>query len=179
MDQQAGTIVWRRRDDDATHQRRMQRFWMFYAAPVALLIVIVAVLADVGVAAGLLILLGAIGALLFVWIWLDGRNKRVNPTVTLEAGELCWAERRVPVDQVSRFSTYKDSASMEVGGSSVGSSVTASTALGVALFLLVDGSEVKFTWASLDDQQLDELRKALEEVLPGRWRPLDTLRQSD
>jgi hypothetical protein len=117
--------------------------------------------------------------LLFVWIWLDGRNKRVNPTVALEAGELCRAERRVPVDQVSRFSIYKDSASMEVGGSSVGSSVTASTALGVALFLLVDGSEVEFTWASLDDQQLDELRTALEEVLPGRWRPLDTLRQSD
>lgn len=177
MVQQTDTIVWRRRYDEATHQRRMQRFWMFYAAPVAALIVLVAVVSGVGQAAGLLILLGGIGALLFVWIWLDGRNERANPTVTLEAGQLRWAKRRVPVDQVTRFSTYKDSSSMRVGQSSPGSGVTATATFGVARFLLVDGNEVRFVWAALDDQQLDELRSALEEVLPGRWRSIDTLHQ--
>jgi membrane-associated phospholipid phosphatase len=179
MAQATGTVVWRRRVDEGRYQRRMQRFWRFYVAPVALLIVVVAILAGVGAAAGLLILLGAIGALLFVWFWLDGRNERANPTVTLEAGQLRWAKRRVPIDQVTRFNTYQDSTSVEVGRGSMGSGVTASATLGTARFVLVDGTEVRFAWVGLDDRQLAELRTALEEVLPGRWRSLEALRQAD
>lgn len=67
---------------------------------------------------------------------------------------------------------------MRVGANSSSTGVTARTSLGVAHFIAVDGSEVEFKWVQLDEQQLDELRNALEEVLPGRWRSPETLHQS-
>ncbi len=176
MGQQTETIVWQRRYDEADHQRRMQRFWRFYAAPAALIIVAVALLSDVGAAAGVLIVLGLFGGLLFLWVWLTGRNERTNPTVTLDEGHLCWATRRVAIDEVTRFSTYMTSTSMTVAGSATTGVRAAKASLGAARFLLVDGSDVEFVWPALEERQLDELRAALEEVLPSRWRSLETLR---
>ena len=178
MAQQAGSIVWQRRYDEAAHHRRMRQFWRFFAVPATLLTVVTAVLSDAGAAGGLLIVLGLIGGLMFFWIWLIGRNERTNPTVSLEAGELCWAKRRVPIDDVARFSTYTTSAAMALAGSST-TGVRTRASLGAARFLLVDGSDVEFVWPALDEDQLDELRAALEEVLPGRWRPLERLRSGD
>jgi hypothetical protein len=66
---------------------------------------------------------------------------------------------------------------MRVGANSSSTGVTARATIGAAKFLLVDGTEVKFARVSLDDEQLAELRSALEAVLPGRWRPPDTLHQ--
>lgn len=172
MEKQAATVIWKRRYDEAAHRRNIQRFWMFYAAPAALVVVAAALLSGGGAAAGWLVLLGLFGAMVFVWVWLTGRNERTNPTVSLEAGDLCWANRRAPVDQVRSFSTYMTSVSAPTAG------VTARASLGAARFLLLDGNEVQFLWPALDEQQLAELRAALEVILPGRWRSIDTLRDA-
>lgn len=101
MVQPHATIVWKRDYDETAHRQRERRFWLFYAAPSALIIVVVALLSGFGPAAGVLILLGLFGAMLFVWVWLSGRNERTNPTVTIDDGHLCWEKRRVPIDKVS------------------------------------------------------------------------------
>jgi hypothetical protein len=154
----------------------MRRFWLLYAAPVATIIVIVAIVSGVGPAAGLLILLGSIGAMLFVWMWLIGRNERANPIVTRVDGELRWAKRIVPIDQVTGFSTLMVSTSMRVGQTTTPGGVNATVNLGVARFSLVDGTEVDFKWAELEEQQLERLESSLEDVRPGRWRPAGELR---
>ena len=171
MGDQDGTIVWKRRYDVAVHAQRERRFWLFDAAPAAAVIVITAVVAGFGGAAGLLILFGLFGAMLYVWVWLTSRNERTNPTVTLEGGRMHWAKHSVPIADVVRFSTFMGSTA-----ASISPNTTARASLGKAKFLLIDGSDVEFAWAALEEAQLDELRAALETVLPGRWRPIEDLR---
>ncbi len=173
----AGTIVWRRRYDEEAHSRNLQRFWNYYALPVAALAVVVAIFVGVGEAAGVLILFGLFGLMLFVWIWLTGRNERVNPTVVLEGGQLHWAKHSVRVNEIVSFTTYMGEASMTVAHNTTPGGVNATASFGVAKFVLVDGEDVEFRWAELGDEQLDELRSALEQVLPGRWRPAGQLHQ--
>ena len=171
MGDQDGTVVWKRRYDEAVHEQRERRFWLFFAAPAAVIIVITGVVAGFGGAAGLLILLGLFGAMLYVWVWLISRNERTNPTVILEGGRLHWAKRSVPIADVVRFSTF-----MGAAAASVSPNTTARASLGKVKFLLIGGTEVEFVWAALEQVQLDELRAALETVLPGRWRPIEDLR---
>ena len=171
MGDQDGTIVWKRRYDEAVHAQREKRFWLFYAAPAAVIIVITAVVAGFGGAAGLLILFGLFGAMLYLWVWLTSRNERTNPTVILDGGRLHWGKRSVPIADVVRFSTFMGSAS-----ASVSPNTTARATLGKAKFLLIGDTEIEFVWAELEEAQLDELRAALEAVMPGRWRPIDDLR---
>ncbi len=176
MGEQPGTIVWHRRIDADAHRKSMQRFWTYYALPAGLVILTAGIVGSVGDAAGLLILLGLFGAMLFVWVWLRGRNERTNPVVTRDGGDLCWAKRRVPIDQVTRFSTFTGSTSINVAASTTPGGVNATASQGIARFLLVDGGEVEFVFAELDKEQLDELRAALEGIMPGRWRHVEELR---
>ncbi len=173
----ARTIVWQRQYDEEVHRRSMQRFRNYYVVPVAVLIAVVAVFSGIGPASGLLIVFGLFGLMLFVWIWLHGRNERTNPTVVLEGGELRWAQETVPIDQVEAFSTYTGESSMTVAMTTTPGGVNARATIGVARFLLADGDTVEFRWAELDKEQLAELRSALEGLLPGRWRPAGELRR--
>jgi len=166
---QASVIVWERRVDHARHQRWLRNFWMYYGLPAAVLIIVVGIFVGIGEASGVLILLGLLGGMVYVTLWLSGRNERTNSNVTREGNELVWGQRRVPIDQVTAFSTFKSEASMRVSHATTPGGVKASASLGNALFLLVDGAEVGFVFPSLDDEQLGELRAALEQVMPGRW----------
>lgn len=172
---QPGTVVWHRRIDLDAQRQSMQRFWKFYALPAGVIIVMAGLIGGVGAAAGLLILLGLFGLLLFVWVWLRGRNERTNPMVTRDGNDLCWAKRRVPIDQVTRFSTFTSTATMNVAQTTTPGGVNATATLGKVRFVLVDGADVDFVFAELEPEQLDELRAALEGVLPGRWRPIEQL----
>ena len=163
-------IIWHRRIDFDAHRKRMRRFWTFYALPAALIILVGGIVDGLGAVAGLLILLGLFGAMLFIWFWLIDRNERTNPVITREGEDLCWAKRRVPLSEVQRFTTCQSSTSVHTSG------VTTRAYQGIARFLLADGEEVDFVFAELGEEQLGELRTALEGVLPQRWCPVDDLR---
>ena len=170
-----GEVVWQRRVDVAKQRRNLQRFWKLYGVPVGLIILIGGVFfGGVGTAAGLAILLGGIGSMMFLAIWLTGYSQRANPVITRHGAELCWAKRRVPIDQVQRFSTFTDHRSVNQTAVT-GSHTTHRVRIGTARFLLSDGSEVDFAFAHLDEAQLEELRIALDGVLPGKWVAISDL----
>lgn len=164
-----GEIVWQRRVDEEKHRRNLRLFWMFYGMPVGLTILIGGVFfGGVGTAAGLAILLGGIGSMIFVAIWLKGYSIRANPVITRHGAELCWAKRRVPIDQVQHLTTFTENLSVSQSAIT-GSHITNYVGIGTARFILSDGREVDFVFPHLDTAQLDEMRVALEYVLPGKW----------
>lgn len=167
-------IIWERRVDPDKHRRNLAKFWKFYGIPAAVAIVIGGVVEGLGAAAGLAILLGLFGSMLFVAIWLTGRSKLTNTVITKEGSMLCWAARRVPLDQVERFSTFTETKSMSMVGVT-GSHTNAEVHVGTARFVLTDGSEVDFAFPHLETEQLEQLRTALETVLPTRWRAISEL----
>lgn len=162
------TVVWRRNIDEAGHRRAMKRFYAWYAGPVSALVLAVAVFSGIGNAAGVLILLGSVGLLLFFWIWATGRNRRTNPQVTFDGQHLAWARRRVPVAEVVGFTTFQTTTTINISADSRGTAH-----LGEVRFEMADGSREEFTWADLSDDDLDALRHALEPLMPGRWHPVD------
>jgi predicted lipid-binding transport protein (Tim44 family) len=164
--------IWERRVERDKHRRNLRLFWMLYGIPAGIIIVVGGLIEGLGGAAGLLILLGVIGSMIFFAIWLTGRNERTNPTITRDGDHLCWASRRVPISQVASFTTFQREASMTMVGIT-GSHTNAAADIGTARFELTDGNTVDFAFPHLDDHQLEELRAALDAVLPGKWRPLE------
>lgn len=160
----AGTIIWKRHYDKASQDKRMKRFRFFYLIPATISIVLMAILEGIYSALGLLIVFGLFGSLLFAWLWMIGYNKRMHPTVVENDGYLCMGRQNVPMNQVMSFSTYITSSRDKV-------------AMGCVTFLLSDRKEIHFKWPTLEKEQLDTLRVALENVLPGKWKPIEELRQ--
>jgi hypothetical protein len=170
-----GTIIWKRHYDKASQNKRMKRFCVFYLIPATICIVLMAILKDIYSALGLLIILGLFGLLLFAWLWMIGFNLRMHPTVVEDDGYLCMGRQKVPIDQVMSFSTYMSSVSYSSYGTH--SRTRSSIGLGCVTFLLSDRKEIDFKWPALEKEQLDTLRVALEQVLPGKWTPIEKLRQ--
>ena len=159
-------IIWERPVDLDKQRRNLRLFWLLYGVPAGLIILVGGLIEGLGGAAGLLILLGTLGAMIFFTIWLMNRTKRTNTVISREGDELCWANRRVRIDQIERFKVVMKQASMSMVGIT-GSHTNAAADLGVAEFFLVDGSSVEFVFAHLPHEQLDGLRVALEAALPG------------
>ena len=175
MSETTKKIIWKRHYDKTAHDKRMKRFYVFYLLPAAIGIVLMAIFKSIGEALGLLIVLGLFGLLLFGWIWIMGFNLRANPTIVEENGYLSCGKQKVPINEVTAFSTYMTSVSYSA--IAVGSHTRSSMEIGCASFLLRDGQKIRFKWPALEKEQLDTLRVALEQVLPEKWTPIQTLRQ--
>lgn len=158
--------IWERPVDLDQQRKYLQRFWLFYGVPAGLIILVGGLIEGLGGAAGLLMLLGTLGGMIFFTIWLMNRTKRTNTVISRKGDELCWASRRVRIGQIDRFEVAMRTASMSMVGIT-GSHTDAAADLGVAAFFLKDGSSVEFVFAHLPRDQLDDLRRALEAELPG------------
>lgn len=174
MADKTDTIIWKRQYDEAGHRKRIQRLQKYYLAPTVLIVVATAIFMGIGPASGVLILLGSIGGLLFLWMWMLGFNLRMNPIVSMDDGYLCCGKKKVRLDQVTAFSTYM---------SYTGRPATPNTnysanegSLGRVTFILSNQEEVGFTWPQLEKEQLDRLKLALENVLPGKWCSIEKIR---
>jgi hypothetical protein len=170
------TIIWKRYYDEAAQSRRMKRFYLFYLLPATLSIVLMAIFKGLWDASGLLILLGVFGLMLFGWIWMIGFNLRMNSTVVEDNGYLYCNRNKVAKNEITAFSTYQSSVYFSYSGSHGGMS-SSSMEMGYVTFLLRDKSEVSFAWPAIEQEQLDSLREALDQVLPGKWKTIETLRQ--
>jgi hypothetical protein len=168
-----GTIIWKRHYDKTSHNRRMKRFYTYYLIPATIAIVLMAIIKGIYPALGLLILLGLFGLLLFGWFWMIGFNLRMHPTVVEDDGYLCQGKQKVPINQIMSFSTYTSFVSY----SPPGTYSSSKTSMGCVTFLLSDRKEIDFKWPALEKEQLDKLQVALENVLPGKWKPIEKLRQ--
>ncbi len=158
-------IIWERTVDRDAQRRSVRLFWLFYGVPTSVVICIGGLVSGPGAAAGLLILLGSLGAMIFFAIWLTNRTKRTNTVIGRHGDELVWATRRVRMDQIERFNVVMKQASMSMVGIT-GSHTDAVANLGVAEFFLADGSSVEFVFGHLSHRELDQLRAALEAALP-------------
>jgi hypothetical protein len=101
-----GTIIWKRHYDKTSHNRRMKRFYTYYLIPATIAIVLMAIIKGIYPALGLLILLGLFGLLLFGWFWMIGFNLRMHPTVVEDDGYLCQGKQKVPINQISTYTSF-------------------------------------------------------------------------
>jgi hypothetical protein len=162
-------VVWTRSFDRARQQRRSRLFRLYYALPLAVIVVVTAVAADPWSALGVLILGGGFGLLLGGWVFMTNRNERANGEIVLRAGTLVCGRTQVPMAQVVSFTTFASTTS--VINPAAGSSATSDIDMGNAVFQLNDGNSVSFAWPSMPADHVDGVRIALEGVLPGRWQP--------
>jgi len=108
--------------------------------------------------------LGVIGSVL---IWLIPRvyswGRRRNPDIIMDGRDMLWSKKRVPIDQVERWSAGLQTTSYYNG------TVSSSMTIGVVRFQMRgDDKDTTFTFPHLDEAELTELIAAIDPVLPGR-----------
>jgi hypothetical protein len=162
------TVIWQRDIGAEGHQRSMRRYWRWCGAPTVALVFVTAVVSGPAGALGMAILFGGLALVVFFAVWGRGRARRINPEVTFDGRHLRWSKHELAIDQVASFSTFQSKATVAMAGGTHGTA-----RMGKARFDLVGGDQVEFFWHDLADADLDALRAALEQVLPGRWRPLE------
>lgn len=156
-----GLLVWRRNLEPSS--RRWAMWTAIGIAGLAAFGAFAAYMADDTQSIGSFVALGVIGAGLFLLIprvydW----GRRRNPEIRMEGRELVWAKVRVPIDQVHRWGAAISTQSVYNGRT------TTRSRFGVLRFEMNDGSEKKFIFSHLGDDELVELSAAIEPILPGR-----------
>jgi hypothetical protein len=163
-------VVWTRSYDREKQQRRTRRFQRWVLLPLAVIVAFTAVVSGPAGALGILIIGGGLGLMLGATVFLMNRNERANGVIVLRNGALvCGRLPQVPTAQVQSFTTFVQK--INSTNPAMGSNTKVSATIGKAEFQLNDGKPVTFMWPSMPAAQLDEVRAALEGVLPGRWQP--------
>lgn len=153
--------VWRRNTEPVSSR------WVWWIiGPVVALTLFGAFAAYMADNGEILTMLG-FGAVCSVLVWLVPRvygwGRRRNPDITMEGREMVWAKKRVPIDEVERWS-----ARLQTTRSSNGT-VSSSMTIGVVRFkMLGEKKETTFTFPHLEKLELAELIAAIDPVLPGR-----------
>ncbi len=156
-------VIWHREIDHEKQARRNQRFLRWYAIPLAVVLVVVAVAVDPGSALGVLILFGGCGALAYGWLWGTNRNERANPVLWTADGRLhINTTTSVVIADVERYALR----SMSEGvSSSQGQNYIFVTR---AFFRMTDGSlHEDFQWVGMPKSQQPALNDALWKLFPG------------
>ena len=192
-----GMVIWTRRVDEQAQRRRRNTFLKWFVAPAALAIVITGLLAGVGGALGMLILLGGFGLLLGGWVWANNLQLRQNRELRLLSdGQLAIGKhqnrRTFDLGSVERWTTqigtFRTTTPIPTSSVSVsGSTPTAEVILrypnltddgrvgtqadGGAAFRLES-----FFWLQMPQEELDEVRAVLERHIDGPWVDPDRLR---
>ena len=153
--------VWRRNIDPVS----MRWLWWILGPIVALTLfgAFAAYMADNGEMPTMLLL----GAMAFGGVWLAPRafslGRRRNPDITMEGREMVWGKKRVPIDQVERWSAGLQTTRTFNG------TVSSSATFGLVKFKMMgEEKERTFMFAHLERSELDELIAAIDPVLPGR-----------
>jgi hypothetical protein len=157
-------VIWRREIDHDKLARRNQRFLRWYAIPLAVVLVVVAIAVDPWSALGILILFGGVGGLAYLWLWLTNRNERSNPVLWTEDGRLhISTTTSVVIADVDRYALRSKSESVSTSQGQNYIFVTR------ALFRMTDGSlRNDFQWIGLPESQQPALNDALWALFPGR-----------
>jgi hypothetical protein len=161
------SVIWRRDIDHEKQARRNQLFLWWYAIPLALVLLVMAIAVDPWSALGVFILFGGIGALGYTWLWLTNRNERANPMLWTDAGRLHISTvNSVAIADVERYALR----SMSEGVStSQGQSYILVTR---AFFRMSDGSLHKdFHWIGMPESQQPALNDALWKLFPEMSQP--------
>ena len=163
MTVEAGTTryVWRRNTERAPSR------WVWWAIGGIVLLsgfgAFAAYMADNGQISTFLGL-GVVGSV-FIWlippVYAWGRRR--HPDIIMDGRDMVWAKKRVPIDQVDRWSAQLQTTSFYNG------TVTSSMTIGVVTFEL-NGEEKDrtFTFPHLDKRELAEVIAAIDPILPGR-----------
>jgi len=160
--QATGEEIWTRAIDHARHRRRMARAVRFYVVPAVLVTLATAILAGPAEGAGAAIVLALAGVLVVGIPWMHNRIERAGAAITLEGGTLRCGRTTVALPDVESFTTFR---------TAHGATGTARPPGGVARFRRLGAKDVEFYWAGMPDAEIDDVRAALEGVLPGMWRP--------
>lgn len=93
---------------------------------------------------------------------LAGPAEGAGAAITLEGGTMRCGRTTVALSDVESFTTFR---------TAHGATGTARPPGGVARFRRLGAKDVEFYWAGMPDAEIDDVRAALEGVLPGMWRP--------
>ncbi len=157
------SVIWHREIDHQQQARRNQRFLRWYVIPLAVVLVVVAVVVDVWSALGMLILFGGFGGLAYLWLWLTNRNERANPVLWTVDGRLhISTATSVVIAEVERYALRSMSEGVSTSEGQQYILVTR------AFFRLTDGSVHKdFQWVGMPESQQPALNDALWKLFPG------------
>lgn len=90
-------------------------------------------------------------------------GRRRNPDIIMEGREMVWAKKRVPIDQVERWSAKRQTTNTYNG------TVTSRMTIGVLEFeMQAGGKGQSFAFPHLTEAELADLIAAIEPILPGR-----------
>lgn len=197
MQQTDGMVIWTRRVDEEAQRRRRRTFLKWYVAPAALAIVITGLLAGIGGALGMLILLGLFGLLVGGWVWAHNLQLRQNRELRLlPDGHLTIGKNQTrktfDLGSVERWTTKIGTfrTSISVPTSSVPVSGTTPTAEVILRYPdLTDDGQVgvrhdggaafrieAFFWLQMPQEELDEVRAVLERHIDAPWVEPDRLK---
>lgn len=185
-DQAQGVVVWTRDFDRTASRRRWKNFGVWFLAPLLIALVLALALGGAGAFLGVLILVGGIGALIALLLWLYDKALMQNPEIRLVDGQLRMGRRAVAVEQIESWTTHRRTKPARSAG---GVSPVAQAIFRVPVMregtrgTRPDGGPafdtVHFGWGEMSAEELDGVRKALDAHVAAPWVPLERLRELD
>ena len=177
--------VWERQIDEEAASRRWSQLLRWYVAPSVAIGVLALVLGGPWELLGVFILLGSVGALLALGIWIYDKGRRANTTIDLIDGKFVLGRIEVTVADIEAWTTHESNriGSMDNGVSSGGPAAQAIFRVRVmrdgARGVRPDGGPafdlVRFPWPEMTTNELDGVRQALTTHIRAPWVELEGL----
>lgn len=177
--------VWQRQIDEGAASRRWSLLVRWFVVPSAAIGLLALILGGPWALLGVLILLGSVGGLLALWIWVYDKGLRANTTIDLIDGKLVLGRIEATVADIEAWSTHKSNSvgSVNNGVSTGGPSAQAIFRVPVmrdgVRGLRPDGGPaydlVRFPWPEMTADELAGVRQALASHITAPWVELDAL----
>lgn len=169
-----GVVIWRRLVDRAAAKRRWNKLGLYYGVPMAIALLAALVLGGFGAFLGVLILLGLFGSLLVGIVFFSNHNAAANPTIELVDGSLVLGRRRVEIAAITGWGTAVTAENWDVRGAALGNPMSSSAATARVVFRTSDGI-VRFVWAGMPPEHLEQVRAALQPYIRAPLMPVEQL----
>ncbi len=177
--------VWERQIDEGAASRRWSQLLRLYVMPSLAIGVLALVLGGPWELLGVVILLGSIGLLLALWIWIYDKGLRANTTIDLIDGKLVLGRYEASIADIEAWTTHKSNSvgSMTNGVSTGGPSAQVIFRIPVmrdgVRGVRPDGGLayelVRFPWPEMSSDELAGVRQALTPHVRAPWVELDGL----
>ncbi len=177
--------VWQRQFDEGAASHRWSRFVRWFVAPSAAIGLLALILGGPWALLGVLILLGSVGALLALWIWIYDKGLRANRTIDLIDGKLVLGRIEAPIAAIEAWTTHKSTSVGTVTNGVASGGPSAQVIFRVPVMrdgvrgLRPDGGPafelVRFPWPEMTSDELAGIRQALAPHISAPWVELDAL----
>jgi len=170
-------IVWTRAIDQAALSARWRKLGLYYGLPVIAVLAVGLIVGGAGAFLGLAILLGLFGLMLVALVFFKNLNAKANATIERAGDELILGNRRVDLTRLESWATKSDKEDWGVREAAVSGNPMAGNAITATVIFRMtseSGPEVvRFVWAEMPPDHLDQLRATLEPHIDAPFVPSD------